>query len=201
MADTWPATGLTEYRDIGARAAAVFDTAARLPGQVFAAPPGEVLFCEFDAVLTEEFWPALRDMARWHGDDRVDLLVLEQDGGLPGCGRYPAVSLPVGACAEDYWAAIGFDPADGDALGSIAISADVVAVTGPSGRWGCWGERDPEVAVFRGFPSPAVRDAWRAEHGPFLEVSGALASYLPPTFGRSGVPQWYAAELTARYGR
>ncbi|MEW1913231.1 hypothetical protein AB0442_33200 [Kitasatospora sp. NPDC085895] len=69
-ADTWPATGRTEYRGIGARAAAVFDTTAGLPGQVFAAPPGEVLFCEFDAVLTEEFWPALRDMARWHGDDR-----------------------------------------------------------------------------------------------------------------------------------
>ncbi|WP_030568273.1 hypothetical protein [Streptomyces aureocirculatus] len=197
------------YADVRGRGAAAFDLRARLPGLVFKSPDqpfagdaGDSLFCEFDAVLTPEFWPALRAMARWHGDPYVDLLVLEPDGAafyVAEYGMYPAVSLSVEADADDYWAAIGYEP-DGDVMGSIAISADVIAVTGPSGKWGCWGERDPEVAVFRGFPGAAEREEWRARFGPFLDVSGALESYLPVTFAGRRVPDRYAAALTANYG-
>ncbi|MEU7179296.1 MULTISPECIES: hypothetical protein [Streptomyces] len=190
------------YLEIRSRAAAVFALHARLPDQVFAGDAGDALFCEFDAVLTPDFWPALCAMARWHGDAHVELLVLEPDGDAlhrPGNRRYPAISLPVEAGEDGYWAAVGFEP-DGDALGSIAISANVIAVTGPSGRWGCWGERDPEVAVFRGFPNAAARKEWHARFGPFLDVSGALDSYLSMTFGGRPVPDAYAAALTANYG-
>ena len=138
------------YLDIRSRSAVTFDLDARSPAQVFREPPGDSLFCEFDVVLAPEMWPALCTMARWHGDEHIDLLVLEPDCDdfyLPEGLGYPALSLSVEAGEDDHWAAIGFEP-DGDALGSITISADVVALTGASGRWGCWGERDPEVAVF-----------------------------------------------------
>lgn len=102
----------------------------------------------------------------------------------------------VEAGTDDYWAAIGFEP-DGDAPGSISISANVVALIGASGKWGCWGERDPEVAVFRGFPDAAARSEWCARFSPFLDVSGALESYLPMAFGGRSVPDTYAAALTA----
>lgn len=190
------------YLDVRSCSAATFDLGARLPDQVFKDDVGDSLFCEFDEVLTPEFWPALCAMARWHGDGRVELLVLEPDRDafyLPEYGIYPAMSLSVEADVDGYWAAIGHEP-DGDIMGSIAISANVIAVTGPSGRWGCWGERDPEVAVFRGFPDVAVRNEWRAQFGPFLEVSGALESYLPLTFAGRAVPDKYAATLTANYG-
>lgn len=190
------------YLDVRCRGAATFDLDARLPDQVFKEDAEDSLFCEFDAVLTPEFWPALRTMARWHGDRHVELLVLEPDCDgfyLPEYRMYPALSLSVEADMDDYWAAIGHEP-DGDIMGSIAISANVIAVTGPSGRWGCWGERDPEVAVFRGFPNVVARNKWRAQFGPFLEVSGALESYLPLTFAGRTVPDKYAATLTANYG-
>ncbi|WP_235444720.1 hypothetical protein [Streptomyces sioyaensis] len=93
-----------------------------------------------------------------------------------------------------------FKKPGGDIMGSVAISANVIAVTGPSGRWGCWGERDPEVAVFRGFPNVAARNEWRAQFGPFLDASGALESYLPLAFAGRTVPDKYAATLTANYG-
>lgn len=195
--------GRNGYLDVRSRSAATFDLDARLPGQVFKEVAGDSLFCEFDAVLTPEFWPALSEMARWHGDTHAELLVLEPDHDefyLPEYRMYPAMSLSVEAGADDYWAAIGHEPG-GDIVGSIAISANVIAVTGPSGHWGCWGERDPEVAVFRGFPNPATRDEWRVRFGPFLEVSGALESYLPLTFAGRTVPDEYAATLTANYGR
>lgn len=138
-------------------------------------------------------------MARSHGDEHVELLVLE-----PACDSYylsmyqtyPALSLSVEASEDEYWALIGHEAAS-DIFGSIAISANVIAVTGPSGRWGCWGERDPEVAVFRGFPTAAVRDEWQTQFGPILDVSGALESYLPLTFPRWTVPD----EWAATYGR
>ncbi|MET9363697.1 hypothetical protein ABZX93_22670 [Streptomyces sp. NPDC006632] len=195
--------GRAAYLGSRARSAATFDLDARFPDQVFRNGGAGSLFCEFDAVLSSEFWPALCTMARWHGDDHVELLVLEPDGDdfyVPQGLGYPAVSLSVEVGAEDYWAAIGFEP-DGDALHAISITANVVAFTGASGRWGCWGERDPEVAVFQGFPDAAARREWCARFGPFLDVSGALESYLPLAFpGRRVVPDAYAAALTANYG-
>lgn len=190
------------YLGVRSRSSVAFDLDARLPDQVFREGAADSLFCEFDAVLAPDFWPALSAMARWHGDEYVELLVLE-----PGCDdfyfsdyrMYPAMSLSVEAGQDDYWAAIGGEP-DGDIMGSIAISANVISVTGPSAAWGCWGERDPEVAVFSGFPSVAARNEWRAQFGPFLEVAGALESYLPPTFARWTVPDEYAATLSTNYG-
>ncbi|MFE6555477.1 hypothetical protein ACFVHS_45035 [Streptomyces sp. NPDC057746] len=190
------------YMDVRSHGAATFNLDARLPNQVFLKDAQDSLFCEFDAVLAPDFWPALCAMARWHGDARVELLVLEPDCEgfyLLEYGMYPAISLPLEAGVDDYWAAIGYEP-NGDVMGSIAISANVIAVTGPSGRWGCWGERDPEVAVFRGFPNLAARTEWRAQFGPFLEVAGALDSYLPLTFAGRTVPDEYAEILTANYG-
>ncbi|MFE7527707.1 hypothetical protein ACFU7Y_18615 [Kitasatospora sp. NPDC057542] len=190
------------YLDVRSRSASVFDLDARLPDQAFKGVAGESLFCEFDAVLTREFWPALRAMARWHGDDRIELLVLEpgvDDFYLPECRICPTISLSVDAGMDDYWEKVGFTSND-DFAESIAISANVIAVTGPSGRWGCWGEKDPEVAIFRGFPDVTTRNEWREQFGPFLEVSGALESYLSLAFGRHAVPDVYAATLTANYG-
>lgn len=190
------------YLNVRSHSAAAFNLDARLPNQVFVEGAQDYLFCEFDAVLAPDFWPALRSMARWHGDTRVELLVLEPDCEgfyLPECGMYPAISLSVDASADDYWAAVRYEP-NGDIMGSIAISANVIAVTGPSGKWGCWGERDPEVAVFHGFPNLTVRAEWHSQFGPFLEAAGALESYLPLTFAGRTVPEKYAETLTTNYG-
>ncbi|MER0246015.1 hypothetical protein AAHZ94_29395 [Streptomyces sp. HSW2009] len=190
------------YLGVRSRSVATFDLDARFPDQVFRERAGGSLFCEFDVVLAPEIWPVLCMMARWHGDEHIELLVLEPDCDgfyVPEGLGYPAVSLSVEAGEDDYWAAIGFEP-DGDALGSIGISANVVAVTGVSAKWGCWGERGPEVAVFQGFPDEAARSEWCVRFGPFLGVPGALESYVPIAFGGRPVPDTYAVALTANYG-
>ncbi|MEU7318796.1 hypothetical protein [Streptomyces sp. NPDC007083] len=200
--DDWIIKDGEEYRKVRSCIAATFDPDARLPEQVFRRGDEDSLFCEFDVVLTPEFWPALSAMAQWHGDTRVDLAVLEPECEtfyLSDYRMYPAVSLPVEADKNEFWAAIGHEPG-GDIMGSLAISANVIALTGPSGKWGCWGERDPEVAVFQGFPDVVTRNDWCARFGPFLDVAGALESYLPLTFANWVVPPEYAATLTANYG-
>lgn len=176
------------------RAATVFDLDARLPARVFRELADEAVFCEFDLLLTPDAWPALAALARLHGDQQVDLLVVEADG-IAG----PALSLPVEATPDDYWAEIGFD-SDREPLESITIATRTVALTGPSGRWGCWGERDPEVTVVRGFPDEAARHDWHVRYGPCVDAAGALASWLPQVFRSRPVPDAYAAELTVNYG-
>jgi hypothetical protein len=191
----------SRYREIRSRSAAVFDLDARLPGPVFKGGAEDALFGQFDAVLAPDFWRALRAMATWHGDAFVELLVLEpecEEFYLPEYQIYPAFSLSVEAGVDDYWASIGREPG-GDVMGSIAISANVIAVTGHSGKWGCWGERDAELAVFAGFPTTAARDEWRSDYGPFLGASEALESYLPLAFGSRTVPDAYAERLMANY--
>ncbi|MFD0558455.1 hypothetical protein ACFQ3B_15590 [Stackebrandtia endophytica] len=190
-----------EYHAVRSFNETVFDMNARFPDQVFRKPAGDSLFGEFDFLLTPKIWPALCSVARLHGDDRIELVVLEPDGGdfylSQGLG-YPAVSLSVEASADDYWAEVGFEP-DGDALGSITISANVVAITGASGKWGCWGERDIEVAVFQGFPDEATRRDWWEQFGPFLEVSDALETYISSAFYSAPMPDAFIKALTTNY--
>ncbi|MFB7616455.1 hypothetical protein [Kitasatospora sp. NPDC056181] len=159
---------------VRARTAAVFDLDTRLPAQVFRELADEAVFCEFDLLLTPDAWPALAALARLHGDRQVDLLVVEADGTTG-----PTLSLSVEATPDDYWAQVGFDSGR-DVLESITIAARTVALTSPSGRWGCWGERDPELAVVRGFPDEAARHDWRARYGPCVDAADVLASWLPP---------------------
>ncbi|MGK5639037.1 hypothetical protein ACSNOK_12140 [Streptomyces sp. URMC 126] len=180
---------------VRARAAAVFDLGARLPAPVFRHLADDAVFCEFDALLTPDAWPALAALAESHGDRQVDLLVVAADG----VAGPAALSLSVEATPDDYWAEVGFDSGR-EHLESITIAARTVAVTGPSGRWGCWGQRDPEVAVVRGFPDEAARHDWRARYGPCLDAAGALTFWLPHTFHDGFVPDAYAAELIAHYG-
>ncbi|MFG2722412.1 hypothetical protein ACGFW5_29590 [Streptomyces sp. NPDC048416] len=179
---------------VRARAAAVFDLDARLPARVFRELADDAVFCEFDYLLTPDAWPALVALAGLHGDQRVDLVVVEGHGIAES-----ALSLSVEATADDYWAEIGFHEGR-DFVDSIAIMTQTVVLTGPSGRWGCWGERDPEVAVVRGFPDEAARHEWSVRYGPFVDAAGALEFWLPVTFPGRSVPDAYAAELTANYG-
>ena len=199
----WFAKDPEVYQAIRSRVSGTFVLDARLPEQVFRNRDAEILFCEFGPVLSPELWPAISDMARWHGDRHVELTVLEpgcETFYLPEYRLYPALSVPVDADEDEYWAAIGNEP-NGDVMGSLAISANVIAMTGASGRWGCWGERDPEVAIFQGFPDAPTRDDWRTRFGPFLDVTGALESYLPLTFKNWTVPELYATTLRRNYSR
>ncbi|GAA2116850.1 hypothetical protein GCM10009759_62710 [Kitasatospora saccharophila] len=184
----------SKWEAVRGRAAAVFDLGARLPAQVFRGLADEAVFCEFDVLLTPDAGPALAALARSHGDRQVDLLVVEGAGVAE-----PVLSLSVDATADDYWAEVGFD-AVRDPLESVTVAARVVALTGPSGRWGCRGERDPEVAVLRGLPDGGARDDWSLRYGPCLGAADALAHWLPVTFRGRHVPDAHAAELSANYG-
>ncbi|MGE9696104.1 hypothetical protein [Streptomyces sp. NRRL F-5630] len=179
---------------VRAHAAATFDIDSRLPAQVFRELADEAVVFEFDLLLTPDAWPALAAMARLHGDRQVDLLVIE---GAYVSGR--ALSFSIEATPDDYWAEVGFDSGR-EALESITIAAQTVALTGSSGRWGIWAERDPEIAVVRGFPEATARREWISHYGPCVDIADAMASWMRLAFRDARVPDEYAARLVANYG-
>ncbi|WP_084792085.1 hypothetical protein [Actinopolyspora mortivallis] len=190
-----------EYKSVYSCVSAVFNLDLRLPNQVFKKNQGDSLFSEFDGVLAPELWPALCELARWNGDSHVEMLVLEpscEGFYFPEYRMYPALSLSVNADEEDYWELIGYEP-NGEILGSLAKSAEVVAISGRSGKWGCWGERNDEVAVFQGFQESSMRNEWWTRYGPFMEVADALKTYVYPAPAKRAVSEEYAQTLMANY--
>ncbi|MFI5612621.1 hypothetical protein [Amycolatopsis sp. NPDC051903] len=191
-------TDETEYLTVRARAAAVFHLDARLPAQLFTAGDAQgSLVGDVSAFWDPDFWPAFQALACYHGDRTVDFLLV--DG--PACvhlrdrGEYPALSMPVGASVDEYWDAVGFDSRGfSDAY---VFLAETVAVVGPSGRWGCWGERDHELAVYLGFPNAAARERWREEHKPFF-AEDSVAEYFSNVY-RNRPPQGIVEEPIANY--
>ncbi|MFD6390892.1 hypothetical protein [Nocardia sp. NPDC060259] len=64
----------------------------------------------------------------------------------------------------------------GDPQAALAVTADVVAITGKSRRWGCWAERAPELMAIAA-PDTPEHELWRKNHEYDLrEAYGALSS-------------------------
>lgn len=168
---------------------------------VFRRPAAETLFCEYEAPFAADFWPALRDLARYHGDATIELLVLDPDVDsyyVPEYHFYPAASLSIDLDEDYYWDVLNEEP-EGDVSGAIVHSANTIALTGSSGAWGLWGERSLGVALVQGVPAGNRSDGWRAEYGPFLEVEEALQHYIEPNFRGRGVPVEVVGSLERNY--
>lgn len=187
-----------EFESVRSNISAVFHLERRLPGLVFRKTLSHTLFCEYEAALSPELWAMFQRLAKLHGDARVDLLVVEPDHQsyyLDRHGVYPAMSLSVNSSEDDYWDVIA-----GENGGDIVSTADVIAITGASGSWGCWGERSDEILVVQGLPEGVSEEAWSDEFGPFLGVAEALENYVSFAF-RHDIPGWYASAFSENYDR
>jgi hypothetical protein len=173
----------------------------RFPESVFKNPKPRTLFCQDLGVMGPSFWPAIQRLARVHGDDRIDFLVLEPDAETyyrEGYGIYPAISLPVDSSEDDYWNSVSYEP-DGDPTGALVFSARVFAVSGPSGKWGCWGELGVEVVAVQGIPDYISDREWCDEFGNFLRAREALNDYISLTFRDQKVPDWFSCPFVKNY--
>ncbi|MFC4110780.1 hypothetical protein [Micromonospora zhanjiangensis] len=168
---------------------------------VFLMPSKFALFCEYEALFAADFWPALTELAAVHGDSVVDLLVIEPNAAsyyIPEYRMYPAFSLPVESNEDRYWDALNEEP-EGDITGAVIHSANMIALSGLSARWGIWADRHLGIAVVQGAPIEDDSGSWRERNGPFLGVEDALVHYVAPNFGGQ-VPEALAGELTAKFG-
>lgn len=162
-------------------ASGVVDLDSRLPDLPFRAVEGEIRIAEYDYVLSPEFVPVLVGLMDQHNDDWVTLAVVDPTPQyyVAHYQQYPAVRLERSTLAEQYWDAISYEPA-GDPTGAIAHTANVLAVTGSSGRWAVWGERKWDLLLVH---TVAPANAWAAKTLPFTRPDDALRNF---TFAYSG---------------
>jgi hypothetical protein len=129
---------------IRADAAHVFDLTSALPEPVCRIPDPRTFWFEDAIVGSGEFWPALQNLARLHGDGAIGLLVLDPDPldyYYANFKVYGAFSLPIAASAHEYWEALTEGQAGCEAA-AIRYTAARWVAAGQSRRWGVWYERN-----------------------------------------------------------
>ena len=178
-----------------------FTCAARLPDLVFAGAPAEVGFCEFDDVLDAAFWDLLDGLAVEHGDGEVLLMSIEPDAASyykKRFGYFGAARLPVAGAREAYERLISYPPEESPA-DALIYNGRVLAITGASGGFRIWAQRDVELVVVGVFrtdlrPVPALPAGI-----PWRSAAGALR-LTAPTFLNQVVPEGFRSRFVAEYG-
>jgi hypothetical protein len=128
--------------------AARVDLDARLPTWPFRAVSGYATIFEFDRILGGDFADVLAELSRAYGDDAVTALGIDPAPPYHQVeyGHFPAFRIAGESVDVGYYEALRFAPR-GDLTGSLGISLNVMAITGSSGAWSVFGERDWEIGL------------------------------------------------------
>lgn len=135
------------------RPAARFPSAAftqsKLPAQVFSDASGSFLFFEFARAFGEGAWRLFSRLAREFGEPVVWVRCIDPDANEYYQANFEEAAEFAIAATDDTHAYVDrmqHWPRESQA-DAMAFRADVVAWTGASGRWACWGEREFGLCV------------------------------------------------------
>jgi hypothetical protein len=158
----------------------VLHTENRLPHWPFRSRTGTVDICQFSLAIEGPFGPVLQALVEAHEDTSVSLVVLDPAPAYYRTyyGSYPGFTLPAAGIAENYWDAVSFEPG-GDPTGSVAYTANVVALVGSSGKWAVWAERSWDIALVQ---SQRAQGPWTSVGVNFVPVEDALANFTEPGY-------------------
>lgn len=139
--------GEPEFQTLQDSVASRVDLAARFPAWPFRARGYATIFLH-DHILATGFGHVLDALAQAYGDEAVTLVGVDPPPAFyrDEFGFLPALQLPREYVREGYGDALWLDRGD-DAMAVLAVSLNVVAVTGSSGAWAVWGQRDWEIGV------------------------------------------------------
>lgn len=157
----------------------VLDT--RLPGWPFREPRGYAVIFEYDRIVGGSFGHVLAELAGTYGDDAVAVVGIDP---RPACyreeyGLFPAFEVGGDRVRGGYGAALGLEPG-GDPTGSLGDSLNAIAITGSSGAWAVFGQRDWAVGLLL---APDSDGGWLAAGVPWMGIDGDLAPLRSPAWG------------------
>lgn len=121
---------------------------ARLPEWPFKETGGHITLFEYDRVLGADFGEVLNALACAYDESSIVVIGIEPSASYYGdeYGLLPAFSLAPGRIEANYGAAMQFAPM-GDPTGALGDTLDVLAMTGSSGEWSLFAQRDWEIAL------------------------------------------------------
>lgn len=137
-----------EHAEFRSTVLAQVDEQAGFPAWPFRDKRGYATVFEFDVVIGGDFGGPLDQLARFYGD--TDITVLAISPSLEtfriADGRYPSFRIDADLVAEGYgWMMV--TPSIGATNAPLIDMADVLAITGSTGKWAVYTQRDWEVAV------------------------------------------------------
>lgn len=154
------------------------DLDARFPSWPFRGARGHAVIFEYDRIVGGGFGNVLAELAGVYGDDSVTAV-----GVRPGLsyyreeyGLYPAFRIAAEHLRDTYSEALSFEPG-GDPTGSLGDTLNVIALTGSSGAWAIFGQRDWEIGLLL---TPDSEGAWLSAGVPWFPVNVDLDSIRSP---------------------
>lgn len=179
----------------------VFETTAKLPGQVFRSPAQfGFQFADSASLVTREAWIILCDLAERYGDQQiVGQVVDDLRSDEAGIKTLPALDLAITASPDLFLAWLrGKGPNRSEPL---YVDGRTIAVAGDSGAWGLWVDQDKELAVL-GVPRGSlgtIREALAVPGvGPWYEAA-EVDQILGPAYYPKQVPLQLVRELRQQY--
>lgn len=135
----------------------------RFPNWPFRDAHGYTVIFEYDRVLGGGFGEVLAELADAHGDEAVTAVGVDPSPSIyREGGFFPAFSVPGGSIRTGYNDAMWFEPGV-DVVYCLAITLNMIAITGSSGAWAVFARRDWEIGLLL-TPEPT---------GPWLDTSVA----------------------------
>lgn len=166
------------FQDLRDYVSARVDLDVRFPNWPFRGARGYAAIFEYDRVVGGSFGNVLAELASTYGDDNVTAVGIE-----PGPAYYrdeyrlhPAFRIAAERLRGAYGEALRFEPG-GDPTGSLGDSLNVIAITGSSGTWSVFGQRDWEIGLLL---APDSDGAWLSAGVPWFAVNVDLDSIRSP---------------------
>ena len=124
------------------------DYRTRLPKWPFRTPSGWVRIYEYDRLLGSDFGTVLGALAEEYRDQHVTVATLDPHMSCyrDEYGFYPGFQVRGIDVSDGYGLGLRHEP-DGDPTGALAYTANVIAISGSSGAWSVWAQRDWEVGL------------------------------------------------------
>jgi hypothetical protein len=166
----------SEFSSLLSEVESVIDLTRRLPALPFRAEAGLVEVCQYDEILTQDFAALLCALCDVHGDQSVALVTIEPDPLAyyrKYYGQLPGFRLTREALSEHYWKHLSYLP-NGNALGAILYTANVVALVGSTRTWSVWGQRTWDMGLVH---SAARQRPWLDRHVPLFSPAEGLSLF------------------------
>lgn len=174
---TFP-TGELDFQALQGSVAARVDLDTRLPGWPFRGTRGYATIFEYDRILGGSFGNVLAELAEMYRDESVTTVGIEPRPAYyhDEYGFFPAFAIAGDRVRTEYGVALRFEPG-GDPTGSLGDSLNVIAITGSSGAWSVFGQRDWEIGLLL---APDPDGAWLSTGVPWFAVDVDLDSIRSP---------------------
>ena len=152
--------------------------ASRLPDWPFKSPYGFAVIYEYDRILGRDFGSVISSLVSASGDAMVTVVGFEPSPSYyrDAYNFYPGFQVPGRNVRDGYGEGLQYEPG-GDPTGAMGDTLNVVAITGTSGAWSVWGQRDWEIGLL------LTRDrggAWLGDDVPRYGHDVNLASIRSP---------------------